>query len=90
MLLNDTRFSSDGISVISHLLTRLNPSSSENLLLAISDLTPLKMGLGETSIKYMSLVHGISQFPRGVSTEKIIPIFSIKILDPDRYPGVKR
>ena len=50
MFLNDIIFDSDEISMLSHLLTHLIPSSSENLLLAISDLTCLRMGLGKTSI----------------------------------------
>ena len=60
MFLNDTRIASYRIAVISHLSTHLNPSSSENLLLAISDITRLEMGLGELSINYMPRVHSIS------------------------------
>ena len=41
MFLNDTRFASDRVDILSHLLNLLNPSSSENLLLAISDITCL-------------------------------------------------
>ena len=39
MFLNDIRFASGGIIMLSHLLTRLNLSLCENLLLAISDHT---------------------------------------------------
>ena len=45
-----------------HLLTQLNPSSSENLPLVISYLTHLEMRLGETSIYYMSRVRSISAY----------------------------
>ena len=76
--------------MISHLLTHLNPSYSEKLLLTISDLTRLVMGLGETSIYYMSHVCGVSQCLQGVSMEKIFPLFAILILDHNRYPGTKR
>ena len=61
MLLNDARFVSYGITILSSLLTHLNPSSNENLLLAISDLTNLEMRLGELSINYMLRVRGIAQ-----------------------------
>ena len=47
MLLNDAIFASDGITMLLSLLTHLNPSSNENHLLAISDLTRLEMRLGE-------------------------------------------
>ena len=60
MFLNDTSFASYRIAMISHLLTHLNPSSSENILLAISYLTRLEMVLGELSINYMSCVRSIS------------------------------
>ena len=56
MFLNDAIFASYGITILYHLLTHLNPSYSENLLLAISDLTRLEMGLGKSSIDYMSRV----------------------------------
>ena len=46
ILLNDAIFASDGIALISHLLTHLNPSSRKNLILAFLDLTRLEMGLG--------------------------------------------
>ena len=52
MFLNDTRFASDSTARISCLLTHLNPSSSENILLVISYLTRLDMELGETIIQY--------------------------------------
>ena len=61
LFLNDIRFDSDGIAMFSHLLTHLNPSSSENPILTISDLTCLEMGLGESGINYMSRVCSISQ-----------------------------
>ena len=89
MFLNDVRFVSDGIAIISLLLAHLNPSSNENPPLAISDLTRLEMRLGESSINYMSRVQGISQRMQGVTIEHIIPLFSIASLDHDRYPGVK-
>ena len=73
-----------------HLLTHLNPSSSENVLPAISEITSLDMGLGNTSIYYMYRVRGISQRLQGVLAEKVIPLFSIVILDHNRYPSVKR
>ena len=56
MLLNDEIFSSDGVAMFSLLITHLNPSSRENLLLAISDLTCLKMRLGESSIDSISAI----------------------------------
>ena len=61
MFLNDAGFTSDEIAMLSSLITHLNPSSNENLLLAITDLTPLEMRLGELSIDYMPRVRGISQ-----------------------------
>ena len=45
MFLNDARFASDGITMLSSLITLLNPYSNENLLLAISDITRLEMRL---------------------------------------------
>ena len=56
MFLNDAHFVYDGISVLSHLLYHLNPSSSDNLLLAINNLNHLEMSLNKTSIYYMSCV----------------------------------
>ena len=53
MLLNGKSLPSDEIAMISHFLTHLNPSSSKNLILAISDLTCLDMGLGDTIIYYI-------------------------------------
>ena len=88
ILLHEPRFVSDGIAMISLLLARLNPSSSENLPLAISDLTRLDMRLGESRIEYMSRVRGISQRVQGITMERVIPIFAIVIIDHDRYPGV--
>ena len=45
MFLNDARFYSNRISMFLSLLTHLNFSSSENILLMISDLTHLEMGV---------------------------------------------
>ena len=90
MFLKNIRFFSNGIAILSHLLTHLNPSSSENVLPAISEITSLDMGLGNTSIYYMYRVRGISQRLQGVLAEKVIPLFSIVILDHNRYPSVKR
>ena len=70
--------------MLSQLLTHLKSSSSENLILAISDLTCLEMGLGELIIDYILRVHGISQRMKGVTMEKIIPLFAIARLDYDR------
>ena len=84
MFLNDTRFASDGIIMLSSLLTHLNPSSKKNLLLAVSDLTCHKTRLGESSIDYMSRVRGISQRMQGVTIDRIIPLFAIVSLDHDR------
>ena len=89
MFLNEARFVSDRIAMIYSLLTNLNPSSSENLLLAISDLTGLKMRLGKSSIDYMSRVQEISQHMQGITMERIIPLFAISSLDHDGYPGSK-
>ena len=89
MFLNDARFASDGIAMLSSLLTHLNPSSNENLFLEISDLTRLEMRLGKSSIDYMLRVRGISQRTQGVTIDRIIPLFVIASLDHDSYPGVK-
>ena len=89
MFLNDTRFASDGIAKISLLLTDLNPSSNENLLLAISDLTSLKIQLVESSIDYMYRIRGILQRMQGLTIDRIIPLLAITSLDHDQYPGVK-
>ena len=75
--------------MLSSFLTHLKPSSSENLLLAISDLTHLEMRLGKSSIDYMSRVQGISQRMHVITMERIIPLFSITSIYHDRYPGVK-
>ena len=75
--------------MLSHFLTYLKPSSSENLILAFSDLTFLDMGLSETSMYYMSHVRGIYQHMEGVTMEKITPLLAIASLYHDRYPGVK-
>ena len=61
MFLNDAIFVSDRITMLSSLLTRLNPSYNENLLLVISDLTRLEMRLGKSSIDYIPRVRGIAQ-----------------------------
>ena len=89
MFLNNTRFSSNRIANIYHLLTELNPSSSENLLIFISDITRLNMVLDKKRIDYMIRGRSVSQLLGGVSMEKIIPIFSIASLYHDCYPGVK-
>ena len=89
MFLNGARFASDRIAMLSSLLTRLNPSSNENLFLAISDLTCLEMRLGNSSIGYMARVRGISQRIQGVTIDHIFSLFVIASLDHDRYPGVK-
>ena len=88
MFLNEPRFALDRISIISSLLACLNPSSSEKLPLAISDLTRLEMRLGKSRIEYMSRVRGISQRMQGITIERVIPLFAIVIIDHDRYPGV--
>ena len=75
--------------MLSYLLTHLNPSSSENLLRAISYITRIEMGLGESSIDYMSHVRGISQRMQGVLMDQIIPFLSIAIPNHDRYPSMK-
>ena len=89
MFLNDAKFASDGIAMMSSLLTHLNLSSNENLLLAISYLTRLEMILGESSIDYMLRVRVIAQQMHGVKIGRIIPLFAIASLDHERYPGVK-
>ena len=75
IFLNDTRFASDVIVMLSSLITHLNPSSNENPLLSITDLTRLKMGLGKSSIDYMPRVRGIAQQMHGVTIDRIIPLF---------------
>ena len=89
MFINDARFASDGIAMLSSLLTQLNPYFNENLLLAISDLTCLEMKLGESSIDYMLRVRGIAQRMHGMKIDRIIPLFTIEIIDHERYPRVK-
>ena len=88
MFLNNTIFVSDRIAMFSHLLSHLNSSSSDNLLLAISDLTRLEIGPGESIIDYMSRVHVISQYMQGITMDAIIPLFSIASLYHNRCPGV--
>ena len=75
--------------MLSHLLTRLNPSYSEKILLTISYLTHLDMGLGKSSMDYMSRIRSISHQIQWFVIDKIIPLFSIASLDCDRYPGLK-
>ena len=53
MFLNGAIFVSDRIAMISLLITHLNPSSSKNPLLAISDLNSIKMQHGKSRIDYM-------------------------------------
>ena len=79
MFLNDARFASDRIAILSYLITRLNPYSNENLLLAITDLTRIEMRLGESSIYYMSKVRGIAQRMHGLTIERIIPLYAIAV-----------
>ena len=80
MFLNSARFSSDGIAMLSSLITHLNPSSNENFLLAITDLTHLEMRLGKLSIDYMSRFRGIAQRMHRVTIDLIIPLFAISSL----------
>ena len=89
MFLKDARFASDGIVMLLSLLTHLNHSSNENLLLEISDLTCLEMRLGESIIDYMLRVCGIAQRMHGVTIDCIIPLFDIASLDYESYPGAK-
>ena len=89
MFLNDARFVSDGIAILSSLLNHLNLSSNKNLLLPISDLTCLEIRLGKFSIHYMLSLRGILQGMQGIKMEHIIPLFTITSLDHDRYPGMK-
>ena len=81
MFLNDSRFASDGITMLPWLITHPNLSSNENILLEITDLTRLEMRLGELSIDYISRVHGIAQWMHGVTIDRIIPLFEIPSLD---------
>ena len=89
IFLNDARFASNGIDVMLSLLTHLNPSSSKNLLLAISDLTCLKILVRESGIYFMSRVRGVSQRLKGVPMKKITPLFAIASLVHECYPGFK-
>ena len=89
MFLNGARFVSDGIAMLSSLLTHLNPSPNENPLLAISDITRLETRLDELSMDYMSRVRGIPQQMHRVTIDLIIPLFAIASIDHERYPGVK-
>ena len=73
MFLNNARFASDRIAMLLSLITHLKPSSRKNNLFAISDLTRLKTGVGESIIDFMSRVPGLSQRLKGVSMEKKIP-----------------
>ena len=75
--------------MLSLLITHLNPSSNENLLLEITDLTRLEMILDESIIYYMSRVCGIAQQMHGVTIDRIIPIFLIPSLDHKIYLWVK-
>ena len=89
MFLNGSRFASDGIAMLSSLLTHLDPSLNEKLLLAISDITRLEMRLGKSRIDYMSRFRGIAQGMHGVEIERIIPLFAIASHEHEMYPGVK-
>ena len=79
MFLNDTIFASDGIAMLSSLITHLNPSSNENLILAITDLTRLESRLGELIIDYMPRVRGIAQRTHGVTIYCIIPLLQLQV-----------
>ena len=89
MFLNNARFASYRIVMLSHLLTHLNPSSRENLLLSISDITCLEMRIGKSSINFMLRVQGISQLMQDITMDRTIPLFVISSLNRDRYLGVK-
>ena len=89
MFLNDARLASDGIAMLSSLLTHLNSSSNENLLISISYLARIEMRLGELIIDYMLRVCVIAQRMQVVTIDRIIPLFAITCLDHERYPGVK-
>ena len=89
MFLNDAIFTSCGIAMLSSLLTHLNPSSNENLPLAISDLTRLEMRLGKLIINYMLRVCGIAQQMHNVTIVRIIHLFAIASIGHEIYPGVK-
>ena len=67
----------------------LNPSSINNLILAISDLNHLDMSLNDTSIDYMSRIRVVSHKLQCVSVDKVIPLFAIAILEPDCCPVIK-
>ena len=81
IFLNDARFASDRIAMLLSLLAHLNLSSRKNILLAISYLTRLEMGAGESSIYFISRIRVVSQCLKGVPTEQIITLFS------NRKPG---
>ena len=81
MFLNNNRFASDGIAILSNLITHLKPSSRENLRLAINDLNHLEMSLGGSSINYISHVRGVSQCLQELSMDKVILLSTITILD---------
>ena len=89
VFLNDVIFASDGIDMLSLLLTHLNTSSIKNILLSISEHTCLEIGLGELSIDYVLIVQGIPQRMHRITMERIIPIFAIASINRNRYPGVK-
>ena len=75
--------------MLSLFITHLNPSSNENLILAITYLTRLEMRLSESSIDYMLRTRGIAQRMHGVTIDRIISLFVKAILDHKIYPGVK-
>ena len=74
IFLNDARFASDGIVMLLSLITHLNPSSNENLLLEITYHTCLEIKLGESIIDYMLRVRDIVQMIHGVTIVRIIPL----------------
>ena len=71
--------------MLPHLITHLNPSHTENLLITINDLNHLEMLLRESSTNYMSCIRSVSQFLQGISMNKIIPLFAMVSLYHDRY-----
>ena len=60
IFLNYAKFASDGIAMLSYLITHLNPSYNENIIIAITDLTCFETRLGKSSNNYMSRVRGIT------------------------------
>ena len=86
---NDDCFASNGISILSHHMSHLKQSPSDNLVLDINELNHLDILLNETIIYCMSYIRGVSQWLQVISMDKIIPLLVITNLDYDRYPGIK-